>query len=175
MVRYRHARSGDAAAIATLHADSWRVAYRGAYRDEFLDGEVLQDRLDVWRARLAAPPPNQLVVVAEEEHRLVGFACAYGGDDVRWGTLLDNLHVRRDGHRHGIGTRLVSDVATWCRAHYPDDGLYLWVLEGNHQARRFYERLGATDRGGAVSVPPGGGRVKSRRYAWTRLADVATS
>jgi GNAT superfamily N-acetyltransferase len=175
MVLYREARYEDAMAIAMLHADSWRAAYRGAYRDEFLDSEVVQDRIDVWQKRLSAPPPNQLVVIAEAEGRLVGFACAYGGDDARWGTLLDNLHVRRERHRHGTGTRLVSRVATWCRANYPDCGLYLWVLEQNDQARRFHERLGATDRGGEVSVPPGGGRVKSRRYAWTKLADIATS
>jgi GNAT superfamily N-acetyltransferase len=176
VVRYREARYEDARAIARLHAESWRVAYRGAYRDEFLDGGVEQDRIDVWEQRLSAPAPNQLVVLAEEEDaRLVGFACAYGADDARWGTLLDNLHVRRDRHRSGTGTRLVSEVATWCRARYPDCGLYLWVLERNDQARRFYERLGATDRGGELSVPPGGGQVQSRRYAWTALADVAAS
>lgn len=154
MVLYREARYEDAMAIATLHADSWRVAYRGAYRDEFLDGEVVQDRIDVWENRLSAPPPNQFVVIAEEEGRIVGFVCAYGGEDARWGTLLDNLHVRRERHRHGTGTGLVSRVATWCRANYPDCGLYLWVLEQNDRARRFYERLGATDRAARFRCPP---------------------
>src|SRR4051794_25616192 len=110
-MRYRRAHDEDAAAIAALHADSWRAAYRGALRDEFLDGEVLADRLRLWTARLSRPAPNQLVLVAEDAHGLAGFACAYGADDARWGTLLDNLHVSRERHGRGTGGRLLSAVA----------------------------------------------------------------
>ncbi len=159
-------------AIATLHAESWRVTYRGAYRDEFLDGDVLEDRLGVWEMRLSAPRSDQFVTIAEDEDRVVGFACAYGRDDERWGTLLDNIHVRPERHRRGTGTRLLSEVARWCRANYADCGLYLWVLSQNGQARRFYERLGATDWGGDVFEPPGGGRIDSRRYAWTTVKEI---
>ena len=169
MIHCRHATYEDRVAIDTLHADSWRATYRGAYRDEYLDGDVVQDRLAVWENRLSAPSPNQLVIVAEGEGRIVGFACAYGRDDEQWGTLLDNLHVRPELHRQGTGRRLLLDVATWCRARYPDCGLYLWVLAQNQNARRFYERMGATDCGGDVSVPPGGGQADSRRYAWATV------
>ena len=40
-------------AVATLHAESWRAHYRGAYRDEYLDGEVVQARIRVWKERLS--------------------------------------------------------------------------------------------------------------------------
>ncbi|TMF73213.1 MAG: GNAT family N-acetyltransferase [Chloroflexi bacterium] len=146
MIRYRDAMREDATTIATLHAESWRVTYRGSYRDEFLDGPVFQDRMGVWNKRLSMPAPNQFVVLAEEEGLVVGFACAYGRDDEQWGSLLDNIHVRRQQHRQGVGTGLASEVARWCRANYTDCGLYLWVIAQNHQARRFYERLGATDQ-----------------------------
>jgi len=171
---YRAATYEDRVTIAALHADSWRVTYRGVYRDEFLDRDVLQDRIGVWEGRLSAPLENQFVVVAEEEGHLVGFACAYGRDDERWGTLLDNIHVRRERHRQGTGTRLVSEVARWCRANYADCGLYLWVVAQNHQARRFYERLGATDRGGELRAPSaGGGEPRDvRRYAWTTVSEI---
>jgi GNAT superfamily N-acetyltransferase len=169
MSRLRRATFDDAVAIARLHAESWRVAYRGALRDGFLDGDdVLQDRLDVWKTRLAASPANQFVVVAEEGDRMVGFACAFGRDDERWGTLLDNIHVRRERHGQGMGTRLLAEVAGWSLATYPDVGLYLRVLESNHQAQRFYRHLGATDRAGDAWVPPGGGAVARRWYAWSR-------
>jgi GNAT superfamily N-acetyltransferase len=134
-LRYRRATYDDATAIAALHAESWRVAYRGALRDEFLDGDIAQNRITVWDERLTAPAANQLVVIAEEGDRVIGFACAYGRDDARWGTLLDNLHVRRERHGQGTGRRLLSEVAAWRGARYPDSGLYLWVLEQNSQAR----------------------------------------
>jgi GNAT superfamily N-acetyltransferase len=168
MITIREALRADAAAIAMLHAESWRATYRGSYRDEFLDGPVFQDRLDVWTQRLSTPVPNQRVVLAEDESGVAGFACAYGGDSAQWGSLLDNLHVRRQLHGHGVGRGLLSEVACWCRANYADFGLYLWVNGTNHQARRFYERLGAVDVGGKLKPPSAGGGepLEVRRYAW---------
>ena len=40
-LRFRSAEAGDAAAVAGLHADSWRRHYRGAFSDAFLDGDVV--------------------------------------------------------------------------------------------------------------------------------------
>jgi GNAT superfamily N-acetyltransferase len=173
-VNYRAAVRDDAQAIANLHAESWRATYRGSYRDEFLDGPVFQDRLYVWEKRLSAPAVNQYVVLAEDERGVVGFGCAFGGDSEQWGSLLDNLHVRPALHRNGVGTRLISEVARWCTANYPDRGLYLWVVATNQQARRFYERLGATDRGGELQAPSaGGGEPRDvRRYAWTAPINI---
>jgi len=169
---FREATSADATAIATLHAESWRLHYRGAYRDEYLDGDVVADRLRVWSERLAAPRADQFVVLAEADAVLIGFACVYGRHDATWGSLLDNLHVRPDRQRGGVGVALVAEVAAWCRAHCGDCGLYLWVLAENVRAQRFYERLGATDEGGEWSEPPGGGRIHGRRYAWKVVPDL---
>lgn len=169
---YRTAHYEDKVSIATLHAESWRAHYRGAYRDQFLDGPVFDERMKVWEERLSVPSANQFVVVAEEDDRTVGFACAYGRDDERWGTLLDNIHVMPDRQRRGMGRHLLSEVAAWCSANYPDCGLYLWVLAQNTQAQRFYRGLGALDCGGGAFEPPGGGRITSRRYAWPSVMDI---
>ena len=165
----------DAMAVAMLHAESWRLHYRGAYRDEYLDGEVVEDRIRVWKDRLLAPAPNQFVVLAEEDDDLIGFACAYGGYDERWGSLLDNIHVRPEHQGSGIGAALVAEVAAWCRKNYAGCGLYLWVLEQNRSAQRFYQRLGASDQGGELSEPPGGGQTQSRRYAWKTVPALPRS
>lgn len=174
MTVYRHAAVADWRAIANLHAESWRATYRGAYSDEYLDGPVFAEREQVWRVRLSAPPRNQFVVVAEADNGIIGFACAYGDDDERWGTLLDNIHVSPGLHRRGVGTRLVTQIAVWCRSHHPDSGLYLWVLGQNTDAQRFYERLGATDRLVEHRPPPigGGGPRPVHLFAWSCLEDV---
>jgi GNAT superfamily N-acetyltransferase len=171
-VRFREATVADAPAVAALHAESWRANYRGAYRDAYLDGDVFADRLRVWQERLATPAPNQLVVVAEEGAALLGFACAYGGHDATWGSLLDNLHVQPGRQGRGVGARLVAEVAAWCRERHPDCGLHLLVLEQNVRAQRFYERLGARDRGGTISEPPGGGRIHGRRFVWETVPSL---
>jgi len=159
-------------AVAKLHAESWRAHYRGAYRDEYLDGDVFEDRLRVWDERLSAPAPNQFVVLAEESDSLIGFACVYGGHDATWGSFLDNIHVRPTHQGRGIGIALMAEVAAWCRTHYVDCGLYLWVLKQNRRAQRFYQRLAASDQGGEFSEPPGGGQIHGRRYAWKAAPNI---
>ena len=59
-MKFRPAKTQDAEAIAPLHAEGWRVAYRGIFRDEFLDGDVAQDRKDVWRQRFAVPKTQSI-------------------------------------------------------------------------------------------------------------------
>jgi GNAT superfamily N-acetyltransferase len=171
-VRLREATAADAGAVAALHAESWRAHYRGAYCDAYLDGDVVEDRRRVWEERFSTAAPNQLVVLAEEDGDLIGFACVYGRHDATWGSLLDNIHVRPGYQGRGVGAALVAEVAAWCRTHHPDCGLYLWVLEQNRRAQRFYERLGASDRGGELSEPPGGGQIHGRRFAWETLPNL---
>ena len=168
----REAQTDDIKRIAKLHAESWRVAYRGMYRDEYLDGEVFEDRLHVWQERLTSPAPNQFAIVVEEGKNIAGFACAFGDDDPQRGTLLDNIHVKPEGKRRGGGTRLIAEVARWAFREYPASGLYLWVLEGNLPARRFYERWGAQNADLQEFMPPGGGSVRSLRYVWPTLAPL---
>jgi GNAT superfamily N-acetyltransferase len=168
-MRCRVATIDDAPAIAALHAASWRAAYRGALRDAYLDGDVDAERRAVWNERLGTPAANQYVVVATDDAgTVVGFACAFGADDARWGTQVDNLHVRREQHRQGTGRRLLADVAGWCTPRYPESGLYLWVVEQNAPARAFYERLGGRAEDTSDWEPPGGGVVLLRRYVWPR-------
>lgn len=163
----RPANKNDAESIALLHAESWRVAYRGIFGDVFLDRDVAQDRIVVWRQRFAAPKSNQIVFVAEEDQQLQGFVCAFGNEDKKWGTFIDNLHVHRTRKRQGIGKRLMTQVALWSRDNYPGVGLYLSVLEPNISARRFYENLGATNQESSLWEPPGGDKVVDLRYVWS--------
>jgi ribosomal protein S18 acetylase RimI-like enzyme len=165
----RRASADDAEAIARLHAASWRAAYRGFYRDAYLDGNIVEERTEVWRQRLLSPSENQFVLLAAAADGLLGFVCAYGNDDERWGTLVDNLHVLPDHQGRGLGRRLLAASAACSSERYPDALLHLWVLEGNAKARRFYERLGGQPEETAVSEPPGGGSITGVRYVWRSL------
>ena len=170
--RVREATPADADAIADLHAASWRTTYRGAMRDAYLDGDVAAERRTVWHDRFAAPASNQHVIVAEASGRLVGFACVYGAADPRWGSELDNLHVRSGEQGQGVGADLLAAVARWTSTTYPDGALYLWVLDGNDGARRFYERHGGRDAEGDHWHAPDGSALAVRRYVWP-VAEVA--
>ena len=175
MIEYRSARLSDAAAIAALHARSWRESYRGAFLDAFLDGDLPAERLGVWRERLASQPANRLVQLALGGAELVGFVCAYGAHDPEWGSLVDNLHVSSAAKRSGIGAALMRQAGAWLAQAYPAAGVYLWVLEMNAPARRFYERLGARDAGVSTMETHGGAVVRSCRYTWPRAEHLASA
>jgi ribosomal protein S18 acetylase RimI-like enzyme len=150
----RPAGPADAAAIGRLHADSWRRHYRGAYADSYLDGDVEADRAAVWSARLAAPTGTR-TFAAVDDGDVVGFVHLVLNHDVRWGSLIDNLHVTWDRQRSGIGRRLLSAAAA-AAADARTAALYLWVLEQNEAAQRFYRAAGATCVESAEVGPPGG-------------------
>lgn len=40
VLQYRPANYSDASGVAALHAENWRRAYRGNFRDEYLDGDI---------------------------------------------------------------------------------------------------------------------------------------
>lgn len=169
-ITLRIATSRDAERIARLHAHSWRIAYRGILSDDYLHNQVVADRAQVWRERFASPAANQMVTVAEQRGDLCGLVCAYGDEHAQWGTYIDNLHVRSDIKRQGIGKQLLLAVARWSNERYPDRGLSLSVVEVNDSARRFYEALGGAPVESNVWRPPGGGEVVELRYAWRDVA-----
>ncbi len=174
-MKIRPAVAADIPAIARLHAESWRVAYRGMLQDDYLDKTIFGERLALWEERFRAPAANQYVVVAQMDGTITGFACVYGAEDARWGSFLDNLHVLPGQKRQGIGTALMRDVAAWSLRSWPTAGLYLWVLESNTSAIRFYEMLGGTCVGEGIWTPPDGGEYRKLRYAWDSLEGLAAA
>lgn len=172
----RLAEFGDAAAIAALHADSWRRHYRGAYSDSFLDGNVLENRVAVWSERLSQLDPYCFTVVAEIGNSVIGFAHVVLDQDQEWGALLDNLHVTYSLKRRGIGTRLLAQAARELIARRPSDRrLYLWVLEQNRAAQSFYIAHGGVCVEKTTHGPvPGGGTVPVQRFAWSDARSLAS-
>ena len=171
-LRFRAADADDAAAVAGLHADSWRRHYRGAFSDAFLDGDVAGYLLARWTERLRAPDPQARTIVAELGGEVVGLAHTQLGESADWGALLDNLHVSSGLKRLGIGTRLLALTAQAVLDSAPASGLYLWVLEQNAGARAFYTARGGTCVETSLVSPPGGdptrlnGSPISLRFVW---------
>jgi GNAT superfamily N-acetyltransferase len=166
-MQLRTATSADAVAVADLHADSWRRHYRGAYDDEFLDGDVFADRRAVWTERLARIDPTVArTILIEGDGRLLGFAHVMFDDDPTWGALVDNLHVTFDHKRGGIGTALMRESALAVLERSEPTGLYLWALEINTPARAFYRARGGEEVELEMSELEGGGAAMTVRYVW---------
>ena len=166
-IECRPAEAGDVEAIAALHADSWRRNYRGAYLDSYLDGDVVTDRLAVWRQRITRPEATFRTIVVEHDGAFAGFVHTKLDDDPRWGALVDNLHVVHELKGQGIGTRLMEASARTVLDSTPGAGLYLWVLDVNVAAQAFYTARGGVEAGREMRGPfPGGGTALARRIVW---------
>lgn len=173
---YRVATVEDAETIASIHARSWVETYRGIFSDKYLDDEVWAERSASWLERLTNPMPNQHTLVAVENGDICGFICAFGNQHPQWGTFIDNLHVASAHQRQGIGIILMRMAAEWSMQTYPDNGMYLEVLEDNHGARGFYQRLGATHHETNLWQPPGGGdKVHDLLFVWESLKEWSAS
>jgi len=170
----RLARVSDEPAVARLHADSWRTAYRGILRDDFLDGAVVANRRELWSTRFSEiNRADQLILVSEECGEIQAFACAYLDADPEWGTLVDNLHVVPGLKGNGLGRQLMAAVAEDVQRHALHPVLHLWVYEQNGQARGFYERLGGLVNTCVEEPAPDGSRVNVLRYGWRELTFIA--
>ena len=164
---FRPADALDCAAIAALHAASWRHAYRGILPDSYLDGAIDAERMDLWEKRLSPSGGHRgLVLLAEGSRGLVGFVCLLLDEEPEWGACLDNLHVRPDIHRQGLGRRLFAEAGRWLMSMEPGWPLHLWVFETNQTARRFYDRFGGEVATRRIKRMPGGADVASLRYLW---------
>ena len=168
VVQYRDAMRQDADSIAALHADSWQRHYRGAYLDSYLDGDVITERQQVWRSRLAEPQAGQLTVLAHRGNEIVGFAHTILDEDSQWGCLLENLHVTSELKRNRIGSHLLSETAQRLLRLRPTGSLHLWVLDQNTAAQAFYGAEGGTRVETQLRGPfPGGGRALGHCYYWS--------
>jgi GNAT superfamily N-acetyltransferase len=141
-VELREARRGDELAVAEIHVRSWQEAYEGLMAPEFLDRLDPRDRAATYTFE-SEEPGAPTTVVALDAREMVGFATVSPSRDA---DLPDHgevvaLYVDPDRHRGGVGRLLMAEG----RRRLVDAGYeqaFLWVLDGNDRAARFYEREG---------------------------------
>lgn len=162
----RAATFSDAPDIAQLHSDSWKKTYRGMMTDAFLDELVEQRQQQVWHDALRHPLPIDYTAVFEKNDKIVGFVHVKWQKDAIFGTHIDNLHVAEQYKGHGIGTILMRHIATELEHRFGERHFYLWVLEQNHPARFFYEKVGGQLIETTPNIMPDGQTHARCRYVW---------
>lgn len=160
--------AGDVPVVAALHAASWRRAYRGILGDDYLDGDLVAEREQLWTTKLGNRREGHgWIAVHDATGDALGFVFLKPRADAQWGSLVDNLHVVAAEQRRGIGRALLARVGEWCAAESPEAGVYLWVFTENHAARGFYARVGGAEVE-AVELLASDGRMRPElRVAWS--------
>ena len=159
----RNAVSADAPAIARIHVESWKVAYRGIMPDEVIARTDLAYRTRFWAERLATR--DWPVFMIDEGGESVAFCQAIAtpdpDDDPKTVGHITSIHVLPQLRGNGRGRALLDHAfAEFRRRGFGE--VTLWVLEGNTSARRFYEGLGFKQDGGRKTYP--GTEVPEVRY-----------
>ena len=149
----------DRLAISRVYEESWKVAYAGLIPRDYLDA------LPPGRWAGVPDAPGLHSLVALEGGQIVGTCCYCAArlDGMEgWGELV-SLYLLPPFWGRGIGRALLLAAEADLRA-MGFDALYLWVLEGNRRARRFYERMGFLPAGPYLDDEIGGARLREVQY-----------
>ncbi|SOH94690.1 Ribosomal protein S18 acetylase RimI [Monaibacterium marinum] len=131
----RTATPDDLPAIAALHLQSWRTTYDGLLPADYLGAGAEAQLRAKW-----ADLPRGTTLVAMQGDRLAGFISVNTGNPA----YLDALHIAGFAQGGGLGPRLIAAAFAQIAAQGVT-AAYLYIVDGNDGARRFYERLGAME------------------------------
>lgn len=134
----RPARAADAQALADLYVQSWRDTYLGIIPPDYLYGMSIEKQAQEFYRELT--DRRVFGYVAERRGRAVGFVTGgpeRSGDSIYSGEIY-SLYVRKTCQRRGIGSRLLTTLASEFLRH-DLHSLLVWVLSEN-PFRHFYEK-----------------------------------
>jgi ribosomal protein S18 acetylase RimI-like enzyme len=159
--------ASNAAAIAAIHTESWRDAYRGILPDSFLNHDVVDERRRYWDATLAKPRGGGFTLAALQGGTVRGFILVVRIGEPGYDAVIESLHVMPGERDAGLGRRLIGRAV----ARLIDEGassVALRVYDANESAIRFYERLGGKADGTGID-PFAGADMPDTRYGWRDL------
>jgi GNAT superfamily N-acetyltransferase len=189
--RVRPALVEDAVAIGRCHVRAWQAGYRGQMPDDLLEGLDEALRGESWRGALEAGQQaghepgtaelagmhSRVLVVEDDEGEVRGVASVGPPRDPLDGAAADAgaeavgelwmINLEPDAWGLGLATALLAGAVEELRR-LGYGKAYLWVLEGNGRARRFYEREGWETRGERKRADFGDRPLDELRY-WRAL------
>lgn len=145
-IQLRRATVADAEAIAAIRIEGWRTTYRGMIPDSYLAEMDMNENVLHWRTILQALPVKEdslCVYVAVSEDEIVGFVSAMKLPEPKLDkdSEINAIYIRPQWQRCGIGKRMLHKAARSLQA-MGCTSCVIWVIDGNSQARNFYEELG---------------------------------
>ena len=118
-----------------VHCTSWQEAYRGIVCDRYLDSMTVE----ATTARARKFPENTLI--AKDKEKVVGFA-VYGpsrDEDLMDAGEVEAIYVLSAYYGQKIGYRLMNEAISRLGEY---NTIFVWVLEQNERAIRFYRKYG---------------------------------
>ena len=160
--RIRPAHAQDAEALSRVFAESWGEAYRGIIPHLHLQSMIRRRNADWW---IAALRNGETILALEVSGKPGGYATLGPARTrgVRAGEIYE-LYLAPTHQGLGLGELLFEG----CRASLDArnlDGLIVWALAANTQARGFYWRRGGRPVASALDRI-GGTRLEKVAFGW---------
>lgn len=166
-MQIKNATPKDSKIISHIHALSWKTAYRGLISDKYLD----ELREDHWVAAFENWLSQKILkakIIYDDNGVLVG-CIAYGfsrrDETAGWGEIV-SLYVLPEFFGKGFGGALMKEAITDLK-HMGCPKAYLWVLDGNERASRFYKKVGFEPKEAFCEVDIMGQTLRDTRYDYT--------
>ncbi len=144
--------------VSKLYVKSWKAGYDGMLPPDFL-ANLSPER---WRGRFVGGAGS---FVLTEGGVIVGHSAARRSEDETkrgWGEI-HTLYILPEYWGHGYGGALFDHSVAWLKRQGYDN-IFLWVLNTNMRARRFYEKHGFMETSDLILCEVGGERVTDIRY-----------
>ncbi|MGN1340032.1 MAG: GNAT family N-acetyltransferase [Oscillospiraceae bacterium] len=153
----------DDGEVCRMYVKSWQTGYKGLLPQEYLDS-LSPER---WRGRFTGLPGSFVITDGET---IVGHSCARPAADENmsgWGEVW-TLYVLPEYWGRGYGRALLENSVSWLNEQ-GFDRVYLWALDSNTRARRFYEHCGFCETQDALECDIAGITVTDIRYVRGQL------
>jgi GNAT superfamily N-acetyltransferase len=139
--RIREMQISDAPQVADISMRAWQSAYKGIMPDSILDNIDVKKREENWANGFTTLPDLIRTVAVDDTNRVLGYTTGSKCRDIQapengelWAIYVDPQLVG-----NGIGKVLINDFKIRMK-HAGFSKMYVWVLEENLSARKFYEK-----------------------------------
>ena len=129
----RRALREDAEVVGEIHSKAWKSAYRGLFPDEYIDSDTASRRTGEFLESIK--DDKCMYFLLEASGQPAGIVKTCECDNV---LEIESIYILSEHRGQGLGAEAIDFIL----AYKPWDGIFLWVLEDNIKARRFYEKNG---------------------------------
>lgn len=146
----------DCKEVAELYVAAWREGYKGLLPQKYLDG-LTPDKINC--------VIDEGSFVALDGERIAAHCHARAANEPEWRGWgeIHTMYTHPDYWRMGYGTAVFKRAEEWLYE-LGFDSVYLYVLEGNERAERFYKAQGFFPNGGTLCCEIAGIVVTDNRY-----------
>lgn len=157
MMTIRKMTESDRREVSELYVAAWKEGYKGLLPQKYLDELTPADKIN------RVIDDGSFVVLDGE--RIAAHCHARAANEPEWRGWgeIHTMYTHPDYWRKGYGTAVFKHAEDWLYERGFNE-VYLYVLEGNERAERFYRAQGFFPNGGTLCCEIAGIVVNDNRY-----------